>query len=375
MDRGREVSPERRRFPVRRFPVDAIAIAWAVLAFLAPRAGAALRAYEGFDYTPGSLLDKQNGGSGFASRWSEPPVPVDGSDRNPPPERIASGSLAFGPLITAGHRVVTAGEFSFDSRDLSLTPTGGVLYASFLLRRDTDGNGGQYDVGDYGGVELDGTGTSILFGDSADNDLYSIEIAGTGFPASSRAKVVTGATAFLVARVAFNPSSEDISLYVNPAPGRPEPSVANVTRNDLDLGTLTGVGISSGTNATWSVDEIRLGDTYDDVTPAAFVPKPGDANLDGAVDYLDFQILYANFDKGSTWPEGDFNGDGQVNFVDFQILERNFTAPPTAPITAVPEPAAACVVPLILLATRRRRSPPAGHSLASPARARRTASE
>jgi hypothetical protein len=296
--------------------------------------GATLRAYEAFDYTPVSPLANQNGGAGFFSAWSEPPVFVDGINRNPPPEIIGEDSLAFGSLRTSGNRVLTAGEFSFDSRDLNLNPTGGVLYVSFLLRRDTDGNGGQYAVGDYGGVELDGTGTSILFGDSADNDLYSIEIAGTGFPAASSVKVVTGATALLVARVAFNPSSEDIKLYVNPAPGLPEPTAANVFRDDLDLGTLTGIGISTGTNAQWSVDEIRLGDTYADVTPATTIPIPGDANLDGVVNQLDFARLYTNFGIGSTWAEGDFDGDGRVTFADFQTLERNFSGS----LTPVPEP-------------------------------------
>lgn len=324
---------------------------------LAPRASAALRAYDGFNYTPGLPLAGRSGGSGFASPWSEPPVVVEGANRNLPADTIGSGSISFGPLVTAGQRVVTGGEFSFDGRDLTPAPANNVLYASFLLRRDANGNGGEYGVGDYGGLEIDGSANSILLGDSAENELYSIEIAGVGFPAASSSEVVTGRTAFLVARLEFNSgagASEIIRLYVNPAPGRPEPTAANVTRSDLDLGTLTGVGISTGTNATWSVDEIRLGDTYADVSPATFVPKAGDAIFDGAVDHLDFLALYQSFGTGSTWTQGDFNGDANVDFADFQILERNVAGGNPSATVLLPEPAACGLLVVVTLLTGRR---------------------
>lgn len=61
----------------------------------------------------------------------------------------------------------------------------------------------------------------------------------------------------------------------------------------------------------------------------------GDANNDGKVDLLDFNILKTFFGTGTTREQGDFNGDGVVNLADFNILKNNFG---TVAATAVPEP-------------------------------------
>lgn len=92
----------------------------------------------------------------------------------------------------------------------------------------------------------------------------------------------------------------------------------------------------------------------------------GDANLDGQVDFTDFQILEAHFNKGrSIWGEGDFNLDGVVDYSDFVIFRSRFQ--PTEPAMAsaveqfaalnVPEPGglAATVVAALALLRRRRR--------------------
>jgi NPCBM/NEW2 domain len=50
----------------------------------------------------------------------------------------------------------------------------------------------------------------------------------------------------------------------------------------------------------------------------------GDANLDGTVNYADFQILQANFGLSDTWwRKGDFNDDGVVNWSDLNTLRTN----------------------------------------------------
>src|SRR5688572_1159941 len=48
----------------------------------------------------------------------------------------------------------------------------------------------------------------------------------------------------------------------------------------------------------------------------------GDANADGVVDFIDFQIFETNF--GSDGPQCDFNVDGKVDNADFLILASNF---------------------------------------------------
>ncbi len=50
----------------------------------------------------------------------------------------------------------------------------------------------------------------------------------------------------------------------------------------------------------------------------------GDANLDGIVDYGDFQSLEANYGTSNDyWEQGDFNDDGAVNEQDLNILRQN----------------------------------------------------
>jgi uncharacterized protein (TIGR03790 family) len=51
---------------------------------------------------------------------------------------------------------------------------------------------------------------------------------------------------------------------------------------------------------------------------------PGDANLDGEVEFDDFFILQANWYGNGSFAEGDFNGDGTIDEIDFQILDNNW---------------------------------------------------
>jgi hypothetical protein len=56
------------------------------------------------------------------------------------------------------------------------------------------------------------------------------------------------------------------TLYVNPVPGDSEPT-SGAVKSDLDLGVVSAVGIYS--TGGFAVDEIRIGTTFADVTPAA----------------------------------------------------------------------------------------------------------
>ncbi len=50
----------------------------------------------------------------------------------------------------------------------------------------------------------------------------------------------------------------------------------------------------------------------------------GDANLDGAVDIVDFELWQAGtFTSAGVWEEGDFNGDGVTDVSDFNLWNEN----------------------------------------------------
>lgn len=67
------------------------------------------------------------------------------------------------------------------------------------------------------------------------------------------------------------------------------------------------------------------------------VAIPGDANLNGKVDFADLVILAANYGRPGTFTSGDFNSDGVVNFMDLVILAAHYGQQ----VTPVPVPIAA----------------------------------
>jgi hypothetical protein len=80
----------------------------------------------------------------------------------------------------------------------------------------------------------------------------------------------------------------------------------------------------------------------------------GDANLDGSVDTIDFNLLAAHFSHAGEWRDGDFNYDTSVDSIDFNLLAANFgqTLSTDADFATVPEPAVGAAM-LLILATRR----------------------
>ena len=75
---------------------------------------------------------------------------------------------------------------------------------------------------------------------------------------------------------------------------------------------------------------------------------PGDATLDGTVQFDDFLRLSRDFGGQGGWAQGNFNTDLEIDFPDFLILSRNFglsagdpgvdTGMGAATASAVPEP-------------------------------------
>jgi hypothetical protein len=148
------------------------------------------------------------------------------------------------------------------------------------------------------------------------------------------------------------------------------PGIISTTAQTPTNGLLYGVGYADGADNV--VSGLSSGQIEVKYTLL------GDANLDGLVNGSDFNILAANFNQSITgWDQGDFNYDGLVNAADFNELAANFnqgisggaSAGDIAALDAfaqanglmadVPEPALACIVPLValpFLTSRRRRA-------------------
>jgi hypothetical protein len=75
---------------------------------------------------------------------------------------------------------------------------------------------------------------------------------------------------------------------------------------------------------------------------------PGDANLDGLVDGLDFAAWNAaKFTLNPAWSQGDFNADGVVDGLDLFVWNANKFGSPGAVPPSVPEPTAHTALLLI----------------------------
>lgn len=53
----------------------------------------------------------------------------------------------------------------------------------------------------------------------------------------------------------------------------------------------------------------------------------GDTDLDGDVDFADFNTLANHFGQAGAWPEGDFDADNKIDFGDFNLLANRFGFP------------------------------------------------
>lgn len=106
---------------------------------------------------------------------------------------------------------------------------------------------------------------------------------------------------------------------------------------------------------------VIAGESVDATSIVMMVTKMGDANLDGRVNFADFQRLEAGFGKANQgWSGGDFNLDGVVNVQDFKLLNDHYgsVAEGAVAVGDVPEPSVvvlAGAVAMFLGHGRRRR--------------------
>lgn len=129
-------------------------------------------------------------------------------------------------------------------------------------------------------------------------------------------------------------------------------------RSLADIDLLTAEVAAATNNELFDMTGDGQVDTMDVGEFLALVGSfPGDADLDGEVQFSDFNALATNFGQPGVWSQGDFDGTGLVGFLDFVLLANNFgkTANQAA---AVPEPstlALTCLATIALGGVARRR--------------------
>ena len=243
-------------------------------------------AYEGFDYVSASL-ESQSGGSGWGLNWSS----------NIYVSPISSSSLGYGALATSGGSVTfgPASVTTVYTRQLASTfgasAVGGTLWMSLLYLNTAGSTAAEARIGFYGNMTADASGLNTATasgglphpvdvgrpatGGSADEiSLYSgSTIFSTGIATPRGAEA-----AFLLMRFTLtgDANPDTVSLWVNPNISLGEGSLgaaqATFTSGTSDMDVVNGLRFQTPNTGGFSIDEIRVGTTFADVTPV--VPEP-----------------------------------------------------------------------------------------------------
>jgi hypothetical protein len=260
------------------------------LAMMTGNAKAALIAYEGFDYPnsgSNTLISQTGGGTGWDGNWHDLATTVNASSYLVSQDDTSLMSTAF-PFTPIGDRapVTTTSASASVVRKLNSTfnmAQAGTLYGSLLFVKAT-GASTSSDNMEFNLV----AGLSTTAGTSS--GVTRIGVGSTEFPfigIGTSTTLSTGSTAlslgtvyFMVFKIQASATSgaDVLSLKIY-APGDTVPLTepswdlsGNFTAgSNAENALINGVRVTKGTNASGTVDEIRLGESWSDV---AVVPEP-----------------------------------------------------------------------------------------------------
>ena len=141
----------------------------------------------------------------------------------------------------------------------------------FSQYADALANFADFNQADFGSIVLgSGTGNELAIGKSSSTGRYYISHRGGTGRMLADLQGEVGRTRLVVVKMEFQSGADRCTLYVDPVPGQPEPA-NGVVKEDLDL---FADKIFLYSRAAWSVDEIRLGTTWEEVTPTDPMPAP-----------------------------------------------------------------------------------------------------
>ena len=231
---------------------------------------ATIYAYDGFDYSTGSL-EGQNGGTGWTTGWTT----TAGSSADVNATGLTSPTSTL-PTQGGNAMMNTSSQFT-QVRDLATTlgTDGTTAWFSFLIQPDGIGAGGMSLV--IG----DGTGAKDLVTVGTNSNDFLITKNASAVGASFINNVlVDGQTYFLTVQIDFAAGNDTVTLYVDPTPGISTPdSVQTAQLTSADLGTFGEIGMIGGFSGNNTLfDELRVGTSFESVAPAIPNNSPTVAN-------------------------------------------------------------------------------------------------
>jgi hypothetical protein len=273
----------------------------ALVVFSATMAFGQILVQDDFNYTPGSDLSA-NGWSKAAALSSM---------------LVTSPGLTYAGYIGSGvgNAVTAVGFTDRYSKSISV-PTSGNLYASFMVRVDTATSAGGYLVCFYSNnaargrfwVRNDGTG-KLNFGLSGKSASAVVTYDTTKYSFKTTYLVVLK---YLI--LTTGTTDDKYALYVNPLPGKAEPTPTVGPNTDIgnDLGVNTSGSAlsiqgrdSTGALGRVTLDGIRVSQNWNEVLP----PPPYYYKGTGA---LNDPANWGDKNDGSGTPPSDFAADNQL---------------------------------------------------------------
>jgi PEP-CTERM motif len=253
---------------------------------------------EGFDYSAGDIVG-QNGGAGWTAAWANPasggtaPWGTGGTMGNRKGDALATvPGLNYPGLDTSGGALNAGALSAYRSWDSSslFASTGNSFWISFLVDPISGGAASSayalpfaensptvapdYQKGSGAKFSTGSTAWSVTL------DIPGLE-NGSGYTTPPSLSLMMDQANLIVMEFNYNGSGADsIQLWVNPTLGGSTPQLSDPTTTTGN-GWLDPLGefmIKSGSGVTASFDEIRIGNSFSDVTPSS-VPEPGSAML------------------------------------------------------------------------------------------------
>ena len=274
----------------------ALVVAWVALA---AGTGAGQTAYDGFNGVAGADLGGWSGGSGWTGAWHDFGSGIPTTFSGP------AHGLSFGALPTAPGMVTTPPGWLPDMTDYARpfpAVSGDAMYVSCLIRPEPSPSNWHI-------LRLGTWPWQVDFGVPIGYFNYGMMI-GDGVIVDTPVPVVPGQTHLLVLEVLRQPATgrTRYSLYVDPAPGGPQPGFAMAMRERLGLPSF-GTWIELRGEGGYSLDELRIGTTWASVTPAgvcrpdlttgAISGQPGYGAPNGVLNNEDFFYYLAQFSLGN----------------------------------------------------------------------------
>lgn len=240
-----------------------------VLILSAAAMPAAVLVYDGFNYTAGSSLYTQNGGTGWSGAWGSD------SDGTITVNSQSSWSGATGNFVSTAPSAGTTTSL----RSFSSAITTGTIYISAYMDNLNDGQRFM-SIGLY-----DGSSERAYFGQRAitSNGVWGV-YSGANLGDSSSPSWGLSSPSLLVLRIDFNDSNDTVNLrlYVDPNLSLGEPGAASASLNNITLASLSGIALGSGyTNGTLTTTNAAFDELYVTNSWASLgsVPEPGTATL------------------------------------------------------------------------------------------------